>query len=1524
MAVNKRTSAIKGEEDMKYDWGNFYKKLETDFDETNMTQKIYHSSTEKLNAWVQRLWERYCKGTRKDPVETIKRMSIAVLYNFFHWLLEVRRTRIKSTTTLQTYWNVFVIVRKKLTGYPSIEPLVKSQMTGVRQRLAQEFELRSEPKPKPIMRSEDEFELLKTLWLSTDMRFDHERHRLELAFILQLAGITGNRPGALLSLKYKDIKVALLRDPNGGQQPRPIIETSFGCTKSYLGQKDTNTFPIPDIPKEPCLLLCPQVTFLSLIFLDQAFAAPELSSPEDFFRLRVLKGLNEQRVPFKDSILNVPIFRRSQQTIYGTSISANDPMTYATLHAQIQTLGGVTGIDLPTGAYAFRRGSGEALDNSSHISDAQRNLILQHADDRTFKKNYISHYVTADAQAAFRGLEPQTALIRAASGMSRSIDRRRPTALTSEQQREIDMRPEVVFQSRLIKRLKAERRLKADAYAKEQHREAKAKLGRIKRGLRKESLKQARDLFNKIQPVLDIQQQLQSGSLPDGGASPAQLQYSFKERYQVVDSLLRFVTPTADEECKRRAQAINSIVALGELQEGPSFNRQHESPARPPNQFDKDVEAAAKDQQPTCIPDPLPLRFDTLLGQAAPNATKMKFRTSLTTVLMGRVAATYSDSELKAILRFYDEDYASNSRFELLHRLEDLCDRYGLQSFDRKEALNHRSTHKGLRHLRQKHQAVLRYVQERLTETNPSHTCKICYELIDSTRLPLTLPSPSCKHEAEVCTPCLSRHLATRINQGRAQSADCPTCDCTVDRTLITKLVDKETLAKFDKLLNMASLHSNLNLRQCANPRCLVDQKVEPEHPGSQLMTCSACDQEKCLRCIDTQAPPNREAAANDEAFRHYIDNNSETMVCKSCGRWIEKIAGCDHLTWHKEMAFEKFLQLPFELRATVYEYYSAFEDSHFTFYRHCGELWPPICLASERLCAEFFPYMRLLIAEPSSSSLSTVPHGLFRSSDWQHIRVVRDIENFKILHRLIIMGLPKLSSITVTLPPFVTHGVHGPEDAWLWRALSCLTQDVHLELVGYNDDLGDPVQSARSAVEAFRMPNHRRIWRLYYDLWSFHDMQVAFDFDPSVSNSLINQRTRQRKLDCFQEPTAGVSPLPDCEKYCPSQDKLLHLKDNFTFPYIHPQSFWDKILDMGPTSAQGFLTIALIMAFRNAAQMMNADCRPVWLDTTQMQDLRVAWIKYYSVASQIYVSVPVCYSFPGFTYRRPEFSDFEIGRMLQAESPRVHVARHRLHNVPCSVQIIPLGRHAATVPTILRHNLQLEGFKLNCERSLTLPACARPLSTFSDSRNIYVVYEHLGDSLAAFLARHGRLSEPMASRILGQLLTIPTKMKVMSSPRFLSTQDVFVDAFGCVKVLHAQAYSNARPFSTGLLAYELLVGSQLPYLRIPTLTMRDTAYVNKEHLPFLTDEAIDFILKSLRADRMEEIVCHPWLAYSARDHDPVNFVAQALKVEHGGLEGLTPPHFVQNRVNTSPPLLLKVFGPWPELDVNRIMANLP
>ncbi|KAH7305389.1 hypothetical protein BKA65DRAFT_520848, partial [Rhexocercosporidium sp. MPI-PUGE-AT-0058] len=48
---------------------------------------------------------------------------------------------------------------------------------------------------------------------------------------------SGNRPLALLKLRYRDIIVTLLWDPNGGPY-RILIEFIYEFTKQFLGAKD--------------------------------------------------------------------------------------------------------------------------------------------------------------------------------------------------------------------------------------------------------------------------------------------------------------------------------------------------------------------------------------------------------------------------------------------------------------------------------------------------------------------------------------------------------------------------------------------------------------------------------------------------------------------------------------------------------------------------------------------------------------------------------------------------------------------------------------------------------------------------------------------------------------------------------------------------------------------------------------------------------------------------------------------------------------------------------------------------------------------------------------------------------------------------------------------------------------------------------------------------------------------------------------------------------------------------------------
>ena len=59
---------------------------------------------------------------------TLKSILINTLFAFFDWLLRKRKNSLGATSSLQTYWNALCLVRKQMTNYHQINPLIKNQM----------------------------------------------------------------------------------------------------------------------------------------------------------------------------------------------------------------------------------------------------------------------------------------------------------------------------------------------------------------------------------------------------------------------------------------------------------------------------------------------------------------------------------------------------------------------------------------------------------------------------------------------------------------------------------------------------------------------------------------------------------------------------------------------------------------------------------------------------------------------------------------------------------------------------------------------------------------------------------------------------------------------------------------------------------------------------------------------------------------------------------------------------------------------------------------------------------------------------------------------------------------------------------------------------------------------------------------------------------------------------------------------------------------------------------------------------
>ncbi|KAJ5267451.1 hypothetical protein N7478_010259 [Penicillium angulare] len=293
-------------------------------------------------------------------------------------------------------------------------------------------------------------------------------------------------------LQYQHLECSLQRDPKGGP-PRIVLEITYEFAKSYFGVTQGNTFIIPETLYDPSLILRPHEFLLGILFDDDAFHAPGIKSMEDLRRLWPENG---------------------RQHTERRRIIRDQPISSAILSKQYKTFGEITGFpNLYT--HSNRYGGGTILNQSSVVSDAQQNLIMKHANIRTFLKHYLPLRIGTDIQALMRGLEPDSAMMRAVTRMGRWIDTRRPRELTDHQKASVEEIAEL--QDAIRKRDMFSCKLQ-QTYKR--RRKDKAKLEKLKRNvintrnrLLYDPRKRVREGFDSSQAVKDIERQLAKGAV---------------------------------------------------------------------------------------------------------------------------------------------------------------------------------------------------------------------------------------------------------------------------------------------------------------------------------------------------------------------------------------------------------------------------------------------------------------------------------------------------------------------------------------------------------------------------------------------------------------------------------------------------------------------------------------------------------------------------------------------------------------------------------------------------------------------------------------------------------------------------------------------------------------------------------------------------------------------------------------------------------------------------------------------------
>jgi hypothetical protein len=217
--------------------------------------------------------------------------------------------------------------------------------------------------------------------------------------------------------------------------------------------------------------------------------------------------------------------------------------------------------------------------------------MMGHASITTFLRHYLSRRITIDTQAVVRGIQPQTALMRAACTMSRSIDHRRPRRLTPEQSAAVNNDPSV--RSLLNQREKLKRTI-SNATKHPTYKALGSKINQEKQRLRHVLLQEVKKRWEFEQPVHDVEQQLAGGGIKDDPELAHNAMPPAQE--ELADSILSQPGTTIEEELCRRNRAIRAVMLYCRLEEGgmnPTRTKREKTKPSPPAKTQSEYQSEA-------------------------------------------------------------------------------------------------------------------------------------------------------------------------------------------------------------------------------------------------------------------------------------------------------------------------------------------------------------------------------------------------------------------------------------------------------------------------------------------------------------------------------------------------------------------------------------------------------------------------------------------------------------------------------------------------------------------------------------------------------------------------------------------------------------------------------------------------------------------------------------------------------------------------------------------------------------------
>ncbi|KAI0806559.1 hypothetical protein GGR55DRAFT_690132 [Xylaria sp. FL0064] len=193
---------------------------------------------------------------------------------------------------------------------------------------------------------------------------------------------------------YKDVMLVLLPNPEGG---RDVLAMEVDA------------------------LLFDTILLVIIIALPDNALDANIRSIEDIYRIRVKPPRRSYKFHWKEEVKDIPIFRQAVMTEDG-----------------LRTM--LVGFMQLLVSYMVRRGAGEAV--KAVGTQAQLQQVISHRNAGIFQA-YINQQVQYHMQAAFLGQPSAKALLKAVTHISRHINPRAPTGLSTEAAAKLPLDPEV-------------------------------------------------------------------------------------------------------------------------------------------------------------------------------------------------------------------------------------------------------------------------------------------------------------------------------------------------------------------------------------------------------------------------------------------------------------------------------------------------------------------------------------------------------------------------------------------------------------------------------------------------------------------------------------------------------------------------------------------------------------------------------------------------------------------------------------------------------------------------------------------------------------------------------------------------------------------------------------------------------------------------------------------------------------------------------------------------------------------------